>query len=97
MIYEWKMHNKRIKKYQQEGEIRDDADFIRLRSELERLMIQQMRADGYLPVHDMRSLWSTKFLGKKYCFTLTMFAAYAGPKRSLEYDFWNEGRLVKSH
>jgi hypothetical protein len=87
--------NKPIKKYTQRGEIRDDSDFWRLRTELERLLVQQMRADGCLPIHDLGSFWSTKLLDKKYSFVLTMYAAYVGRRKSKQYDFWLRGRLVK--
>jgi hypothetical protein len=89
------MHDKNIKRYQRIGEIRDDSDFIRLRAELERGIVEEMRTGGYLPIHDMSSLWSTHRLDKKYSFILTMFAAFVGKKKALEYDFWEQGRLVK--
>lgn len=90
------MYGKKIKEYTQEGEIRDDADFARIRTEIERLLVQTMRSEGYLPIHDLRSRWSTSWLGKKYSFKLTVFAMYAGPKRANEFDFWSDWKLVKS-
>lgn len=89
------MH-KPIKKYTHRGEIRDDSDFIRLRSELERLLIQGMKDEGFLPVQDLGSFWSTKLEDKKYSFVLTMYGAYAGSQRVKEYDFWLRGKLVKN-
>lgn len=89
------MHGKQIKRYTQTGEIRDDADFIRVRENLEQLMVETMRDEGYLPLHDLRSQWSTTWLGKKYSFKLTMYAMYAGPKKAQEYDFYYDWRLVK--
>ena len=89
------MHGKQIKRYTHSGEVRDDADFIRLRENLEKLMVQTMREEGYLPIHDLHPLWSTHWLGKKYSFTLTMHAMYAGPKKAKDYDFYCDWRLVK--
>ncbi len=89
------MH-KPVKMFSQEGLIKDDKDFIRLRQEFERLIIDQMREQGCLPIHELGPFWSTKFLGEKYSFKLTMYAWYAGRKKSKEYDFWCEGKLVKS-
>lgn len=90
------MHGKKIKGYERKGFIRDDSDFIRLREELERGIIQEMRAGGYLPIHDMPSLWSTERLDKKYSFILTMYGAYVGKRKVYEYDFWSNGRLVRT-
>lgn len=84
-----------IKKWTREGEIRDDSDFIRIRSELEKLTAEEMRAEGYLPIHELSSRWSTTWLGKKYYFVLTIYGAYAGKKKAQEYDFWDQWRLVK--
>lgn len=89
------MHRKKIKKYSHAGEIRDDSDFMRIRENLEKLMIETMRDEGYLPVHDLRSQWSTKWLGKKYSFVLTMFALYSGPKKAKEWDFFLDWKLCK--
>jgi hypothetical protein len=89
------MHGKQIKKYSQAGEILDDADFVKVRENLEKLMVQTMRDEGYLPIHDLRSQWSTTWLGKKYSFVLTMCAMYAGKKKAQEYDFIYDWRLVK--
>lgn len=90
------MH-KPIKKYTHRGEIRDDSDFIRLRGELEKLMIQQMKDEGCLPVQDLNSFWSTERKDKSYLFILTMYGAYAGKRKVKNYDFWLNGRLVKAN
>lgn len=92
------MHGKNIRRYERVGEIRDDSDFPRLRLELERGMIEEMKAEGYLPIHDMSPLWSTErnHVGKKYSFRLTMYAAFAGKRKCEDYAFWSQGRLVKS-
>jgi hypothetical protein len=87
------MH-KPIKKYTHEGEIRDDSDFIRLRGELERLIEQQMRDEGYLPVYELGSHWSTERLDGKYAFKLTMYACYAGKQKVSQYTHWQNGKLV---
>jgi hypothetical protein len=88
------MLHKPIKKYTQSGEIRDDSAFPRLRAELERLMIQQMKDEGYLPVYELGTFWSTKLLDKKYSFVLTIYASYAGKVKAMKYNYWQNGRLV---
>lgn len=88
------MH-KNIKKYTQNGYIRDDSDIPRLRGELEKLMAEEMKQEGYLPVHDMGSHWSTTYLDNRYSFKLTMYFSYAGKVKAKEYDFWYNGKLQK--
>lgn len=81
-------------KYTHSGMIRDDSDFIRLRGEQERLVSQMKRDEGYLPVSDIPSLWSTQRVGKHYEFTLTMYFVYVGKKKAKEKVIWQGGRLV---
>lgn len=81
-------------KYTLSGEIRDDSDFIRLRAEQERLVSQMKRDEGYLPVSDMPSLWSTKRIDKRYEYTLTMYFVYVGKKKAKEKVIWQGGKLV---
>lgn len=83
-----------IKKYTHSGYISDDSYFIRLREELERMMVDQMREEGYLPVYELGSFWSTTREDKKYAFRLTMYASYAGKNKSQQYTCWQNGRLV---
>lgn len=82
--------------FSQDGLIKDDKDFIRTRDQLEKLIIDNMREQGCLPIHELGTQWSTKWLGDKYSFKLTIYGWFAGKKRSKEYDFWYEGKLVKS-
>jgi hypothetical protein len=89
------MH-KPVKTFSQEGLIADDKDFIRIRNEFERLIVEQMREAGCLPIHELGTHWSTKWLGDKYSFKLTIYGWFAGKKKSKEFDFWCEGRLAKS-
>jgi hypothetical protein len=89
------MH-KPIKKYTNSGFIRDDSDIPRLRMELERLMIQEMRCDGYVPVYELNSFWATTYEphNKRYTFKLTMYAAYAGKSKALQFNYWHNGKLT---
>jgi hypothetical protein len=87
---------KNIKGWKRSGQIRDDADFIRIRAELEKLTIEEMRDDGYLPIHELPSRWSTSLLDKKYSFDLTMYGVYVGKRKAQEFDFLCEWKLIKS-
>jgi hypothetical protein len=85
-----------IKKYTHKGFIRDDADFPRLRCELERLITQQMREEGYVPVYELNSFWSTVYEAesKRYNFQLSMYASYAGKVKALQFSYWKNGKLL---
>jgi hypothetical protein len=85
-----------IKKWTHDGFIRDDADFPRLRREFERLIEQSMRLEGYLPVYELDSEWSTAYEPdeKRYSFKISMYAAYAGKAKAVIYDYWQNGRLI---
>lgn len=91
------MHNRKVKNYHHYGELKDDKDIPRLRNELERLMVQEMRDEGYLPIYELGPFWSTKYNqdGKKYEYKLSMYAWYAGTQKSKEFDLWVNGRLMK--
>jgi hypothetical protein len=90
------MMHKSIKKYTHDGFIRDDADFPRLRAELERLTKQQMKEEGYVPVYELNSFWSTSYEpeDKRYTFKLTMYACFAGKVKALQFNYWQNGKLV---
>jgi hypothetical protein len=89
------MH-KPVKMFSYDGLIKDDKDFIKTRNEFERLIIDQMREQGCLPIHEMGTYWSTEWLGDKYSFRITIYGWYAGRKKSKEFDFWCDGRLAKN-
>ena len=84
-----------VKHFSQHGIIKDDKDFIRLRLEFERIIIDVMKSTGYLPIYNMGSHWSTEWLGDRYTFRLTMYGSYAGKKKAQDYTFWLDGRLIK--
>lgn len=89
------MHNC-IKKYTYEGFIRDDSDFIRLRLELERLMEQEMRDAGYVPIYELSNHWTTirDSVGKRYQFKLSMYGSYAGKVKAQSFKYWSNGKLI---
>ncbi len=89
------MH-KPVRMFSESGVIHDDKYFIRIRDELERIMIEQMKDLGFLPIHDFGPFWSTTRINDHYSFRLTMYGSFAGKRKSQKYDFWHEGRLVKS-
>ena len=85
-----------IKKYTHDGFIRDDSDFINLRTELEKMMCQQMRDEGYVPVYELYSNWATTWEpeNKRYTFKLTIYGAFAGRRKAMQFNYWQNGKLV---
>ena len=77
------MGHKTINKFSFEGEIADDSDFIRIRSEFEWHLVRSMRDDGYVPVIGLGPLFSTKYHEEKnkYSFVLTVYGVYVGKKK----------------
>jgi len=80
--------HKKIERFGFDGVIGDSADFIRLRSQYEALVVDQMRHDGYVPVLDLGPLWSTKWDKNKesYAFDLTVYGVYVGKKKACNIE-----------
>lgn len=77
-----------IKKFTVDGVLADDADFIRMREQWEKLLITDMRDGGCVPVLGLGPLWSTSYDEKKeqYLFELTIYGISVGRKRSLQIE-----------
>jgi hypothetical protein len=90
------MH-KTIKRFGMEGKIGDDADFTRLRSQYESLIVQEMRDLGYVPVLDLGPYWSTSYvkLEETYEFIVSVYGVYIGRRRSWEVEGISAGREIK--
>lgn len=87
---------KNLKLYFEQGQIRDDKDFIRIKEEIVRIILDKMKDEGYVPVFDLGPYWHTSRGDKKYYFDLIMYGIYVGKKKCQEIDFWQSGRLVKN-
>jgi len=87
-----------IKKFTIDGVIADDADFIRVREQWEKLLITDMRDGGCVPVLGLGPLWSTSYNIEKeqYLFELTIYGVSVGRKKSLEIEGMDvSGTLIK--
>lgn len=89
------MHEPIIKGFSETGFIKDDKDFIRLRGEFERMLTDTMRYQGYVPVHDIRSQWSTWLVDNKYGFKITVYGVFAGKRKAKDYTFWTDGKMIR--
>jgi hypothetical protein len=84
-----------VKKFQMKSQIGDDSSFIRQREVQERLLTDQMREGGYVPVLDLGPFWSTSLLREpddigqyenvKYESVLTMYGTYVGKRKACEF------------
>ena len=77
------MH-KRIKRFEIEGQILDDAYIPRLREEYIRLLNTQMRMCGYVPRLDIEPDFSIQYYKNHYIFKLSVYGSYIG-KRNAEW------------
>lgn len=79
------MLKKNIKSFLISGVIGDDAGIAKAREMYERILLQDMRSKGYVPVLDLESQFSIAYNKNKnnYSFFLEMFGVYVGKKQSL--------------
>jgi hypothetical protein len=89
------MH-KTIKRFGFEGKIGDDANFARLRSQYENMIVKEMRELGYVPVLDLGPYWSTFYIREEssYDFILSIYGIYLGRRRSWEVEGISNGREI---
>lgn len=78
------------------GTIGDDAHFIRARENYERIIVQQMRDKGYVPVLDMNPQFVLNYIEQKnqYGFMLTMFGVFVGTKRAQKYEGFSDQKFI---
>ena len=78
------------------GVIKDDSIFQSSRENYERLLVQQMRDKGYVPVLDMQPQFNIKYNHDKdhYTFNLVMYGMYLGKKKAYEYEGFSGQSLI---
>ena len=80
------------------GIIKDDSLFQSSRENYERLLVQQMRDKGYVPVLDMMPQFNVKYNEQKdhYTFLLVMYGIYLGKNKARQYEgFSGQGLIPK--
>lgn len=65
-----------------------------MREEFERLIVQDMREKGYIPVLDLGTFWYTSWKTNHYDFDLTIYGFYVGKVQSWNYEGWTGGKLI---
>lgn len=82
------MLSRKIKNFYVNGVIRSDSDIIRLRAMHEKLLIDEMRTSGYVPVLDIDPQFSIKYNQEKdnYSFHLEIHGVYLGKRKAWEFE-----------
>jgi hypothetical protein len=82
------LHHKTIKTFNLEGIIKDDSALGRLKNEYIRLIVLQMREDGFVQRFDIDPDFTIQYNSDKdyYDFTLTVYGTYLGRKKSKWID-----------
>ena len=79
-----KIHHKAIKRFGLSGQIKDDADLMRLRFEYNKIILMQMRLSGYVPRIDIDTDFTLSYNHKSeyFEFELSIYGIYVGKKKS---------------
>jgi len=90
------MTHRKIHRFQVNGIIRDDADFIRLRNQYENLLTHQMRITGYVRVLDINPAFSVQFntIEQNYDFVFTMHGVFVGKRKAWHSEGMVQGQLI---
>jgi hypothetical protein len=90
------MHDN-LKRFSEEGLLRDDSDFLRIKDEMTRVLEDQMRLAGYVPVLDINVQWSTAYEpeNKRYRFKITVYGVYVGKNKQCDIIGFSDGKLMQ--
>jgi hypothetical protein len=78
------LHHKSIKTFTVDGIIKDDSTIFRLRTEITRLKIEEIRELGYVPRLDIDPNFTIQYNEPKeyFEFTLTIYGTYLGKTKA---------------
>jgi hypothetical protein len=82
------MLKRNIKPFWINGVIKNDSDIIRLREMYERLLTDEMRSKGYVPVLDLDIQFSLRYNSDKdeYGFNLELYGVFVGKRKAWELE-----------
>jgi hypothetical protein len=91
------MLKRTIKAFLIGGVIKDDSSIGKSRLMYERVLLQDMRDRGYVPVLDLEPQFSIKYneLKDSYSFNLEMFGVYVGKKKAQEIEGFSGQQFYK--
>jgi len=82
------MLKRNIKSFYINGTIKSDSDMVRLKEMYLKLLTDEMRSNGYVPVLDLDPQWSIKYnhLKDNYSFQLEVYGVYLGKRKAQEVE-----------
>ena len=82
------MLKRNIKSFYINGTIKSDSDMVRLKEMYLKLLTDEMRSNGYVPVLDLDPQWSVKYnhLKDNYSFQLEIYGVYLGKRKAQEVE-----------
>lgn len=85
-----------IKRFTEDGKLRDDADIVRLKDVMTRTVEDKMRTEGYVPVIDLNVNWTTWYIEEEKCygFTISLYGIYVGEECD-DGIAYSEGKLIR--
>lgn len=88
--------NKKLKSFGMQGQIHDDSAIPRLRKEYERVIEQDMRSQGYVPILDLDIQFSLDYdeSSDTYNFDIVLYGIYVGKKKSYQYEGFSGQALI---
>jgi hypothetical protein len=91
------MLKRNIKSFFISGVIKDDSGIGKSRAMYEKILLDEMRSKGYVPILDLESQFSIKYNEKKdnYSFFLELFGVYLGKKKSKEIEGFSGQQFYK--
>ena len=94
---EAEMLNRNIKSFYINGTINSDSDIARLKEMYEKLLLDEMRTKGYVPVLDIDPQFAIKYNHEKdnYNFHLEMHGVFVGKRKSWEIEGFSGQNYIK--
>lgn len=87
---------RRIHQISIDGEFLSDAHMSKTRKQYEKLLLDEARDNGYVPVLDLDTNWSPAYDSPedRWYFSLTMYIMYVGKKKAYEYEGFTNNCLI---
>ena len=77
--------HKKIKKFTIDGQIYDEAEVLKVRTQYDQIMDNYLREKGYVPHLDLDPLFSMSYNGNTFEFKITWYGVYLGKAKAKCY------------
>ena len=90
------MAHRNIRKFSIDGEFLNDSLIPSTRAQYETLVVSDMRRNGWVPVLDLDTQWSTEYDESKdrWYFALSVYGIYLGKKKAKQWEGLSGGNLT---